>query len=227
MYHDRGVLACCYYTYFADLPTRGFEVYGRGRRAIGLMPTNDGLVCAFQSWPREEFATFRADIEGKFLATCDVVPELGQRVRAARRAERFYGTANLPNFFRTPYGPGWALVGDAGYVLDPVTGQGIGDAFRDAELLAEAIGSGDFAGYERKRNKAALPMFELTTDLASYQPPEPRKVAVLRALVGNQEQTDRFFGVLTGTVPIPEFFGPVNLLRILGPVGLAKLMVAA
>ena len=36
-----------------------------------------------------------------------------------------------------PSGPGWALVGDAGYHLDPITAQGMLDAFRDAELLAD------------------------------------------------------------------------------------------
>jgi flavin-dependent dehydrogenase len=133
----------------------------------------------------------------------------------------------VPNFFRKPYGAGWALLGDAGYIVDPLTGQGIADAFRDAEYLAEAVGTGDYAGYERKRNQAALPMFELTTELASYQPPKQRNVQVLQALRGNQQQTNRFFGVLTGSVPIAEFFSPVNLARILGPVGFAKLMLQA
>lgn len=52
------------------------------------------------------------------------------------------GTGDLPNFFRTPYGPSWALVGDAGYHRDPLTAQGISDAFRDAQLLSEAIDAG-------------------------------------------------------------------------------------
>jgi 2-polyprenyl-6-methoxyphenol hydroxylase-like FAD-dependent oxidoreductase len=84
IYHDKGPLTCCYYAYFADLPAPGFETYGRGRRAVGLIPTNDGLVCIFVSMPREEFEAFRSDIEGNFLATCDLVPQLGARVRAAR-----------------------------------------------------------------------------------------------------------------------------------------------
>jgi hypothetical protein len=59
-------------------------------------------------------------------------------------------------------------------------------------------------------------MFELTTQLASFAPPPPRNLAVLRALRGNQAQTNRFFGVLTGSVPIAEFFSPINLVRTLG-----------
>ena len=53
--------------------------------------------------------------------------------------EKWYGTAGVPNFFRQPYGAGWALVGDAGYFKDPITTHGMSDAFRDGELLADAL----------------------------------------------------------------------------------------
>jgi 2-polyprenyl-6-methoxyphenol hydroxylase-like FAD-dependent oxidoreductase len=45
----------------------------------------------------------------------------------------------VANWFRTPYGPGWALVGDAGYNRDFITAQGMQDAFRDAERCASAL----------------------------------------------------------------------------------------
>ena len=79
------------------------------------------------------------------MRTLELAPELAERVRGGQREERFIGTADLPNFFRVPYGPGWALVGDAGYHQDPNTGLGISNAFRDAELLADAIDAG-FSG---------------------------------------------------------------------------------
>ena len=81
-------------------------------------------------------------------------------MHAGKREERYVGGAGVPNFFRKPYGPGWALVGDAGYHRDPATGQGITDAFRDAELLADALDIGfsrqgpleaALAAYEQKR----------------------------------------------------------------------------
>ncbi|MGH8772529.1 MAG: hypothetical protein ACREV2_15340, partial [Burkholderiales bacterium] len=75
-------------------------------------------------------------MEGNFLRTLDLAPRLANRIRNGRRARHFVGTADLPNFFRKPYGPGWALVGDAGHHRDPCGGYGISDAFRDAELLA-------------------------------------------------------------------------------------------
>ena len=86
------------------------------------------------------------------------------------------GTADVPNFFRKPWGPGWALVGDAGYMKDPTTGLGIADAFRDAGLLAKALDdtlSGRIpadealAAYQSQRDAAAGPMYELTLQMAS------------------------------------------------------------
>ena len=69
-------------------------------------------------------------------------PHLATRLQKGTQAERFVGTGDLPNFFRHPYGPGWALAGDAGHCKDPILAHGISDAFRDAQLLADAIESG-------------------------------------------------------------------------------------
>lgn len=104
----------------------------------------------------------------------------------------------------------------------PITAQGISDAFRDAELLVEAIDEGwsgrrvledALADYERRRNEASLPMYELTCQLAMLKPPPPEMQRLFAALRENQEQTNRFFGTVAGTVPIAEFFAPENLGR--------------
>ena len=79
--------------------------------------------------------TSRATITGAL----ELDPEFADRLSAGKRETRLVGTS-APNYFRKPYGPGWALVGDAGYIKDPVTAQGIHDAFRDAELLCAAVG---------------------------------------------------------------------------------------
>ena len=132
-----------YYSYFSGVPLAGIEVYLRpGERMHINFPTNDDLSCIAIQAPIAGFPAFRADIEGNFFRAIARTPQLAERVRAGRREERWYGTADLANFFRTPHGPGWALVGDAGYHKDPVTAQGITDAFRDAELLAEAVRRG-------------------------------------------------------------------------------------
>jgi hypothetical protein len=35
------------------------------------------------------------------------------------------------------------------------------------------------------------------------------------ALRGNQHETNRHFGTIAGTVPIPEFFSPENIQRVM------------
>jgi 2-polyprenyl-6-methoxyphenol hydroxylase-like FAD-dependent oxidoreductase len=235
-YHTQPTLTCAYYTYYADVPLTGGELYARERRAIGMWPTNDGLTLIYTAWPLTEFHQYRADIEGNFRKTLDLSPSLAERVRHGRRAERFMGTADLPGCYRKPYGPGWALVGDAGYHKDPITGLGISDAFRDAELLAAAIDAGfsgrtpldeALASYEERRNTASRPLYEFTTRLASFTPPAPEQfqLALFEALRGNQAATDQFFGVLTGVVPAQEFFAPSNLFHIMGLQGMAKATV--
>ena len=222
------------YTYWRGLPTGGGEIYQEARRAVGLWPTNDGLILSYVAWPIEEFETFRADIEGNHVRTLEAMGDLAQRVHAAERAERIRTTPDVPNVVREPHGPGWALVGDAGLVMDPVTGQGIGDAFGDAELVAAAIEAGfsgqtpideALAGYRKARDRARLPMWEFTTELAAFEPPKPEERVLFEALAGNQAEIDRFLGLLTGAIPVGEYFSPANLRRVIGLRGFAKIVV--
>lgn len=214
-YDAKPALACWYYTYWSGVPVEMAEYYTRPGRTFGIIPTNDGCACVPVGWAHGDFAKFRADIEGNYLATLDLAPALAERVRHGRRVERFYGTADLPSYFRVPYGPGWALVGDAGYHKDPITAQGIHDAFHGAALLAEAIDDGfsnrrllddALADYQRRRDASLRPMYEFTSQLAAMEPPPPMQ-QLFASLRGDQAQTDRFFGALSGTVPVPEFFG--------------------
>jgi 2-polyprenyl-6-methoxyphenol hydroxylase-like FAD-dependent oxidoreductase len=224
-YNARPALTCVYYSYWSDLPVEGPELYPRPDRMIITAPTNDGQSLVIIYWPNTSFHEVRADIEGNFMKALDLAPSLAERARNGKRSERFQGTADLPFFFRKPYGPGWALVGDAGYHKDPITAQGISDAFRDTELLAEAIDVGfsgqqpldeALAGYERQRNEEVMPLYELTQQFASLAPPAPEMQQLFGALLHDQDQTNRFFGTIAGTVSIPEFFAPENLGRIMG-----------
>jgi 2-polyprenyl-6-methoxyphenol hydroxylase-like FAD-dependent oxidoreductase len=143
---------------------------------------------------------------------------------AATRETRFVGTGDLPNYFRRPYGPGWALVGDAGYHKDPLTAQGISDAFRDAEELVAAPdaalsgrrGFNDaMARYQQARDQRVLPMYEFTCDLARLEPPAPELQRLLGAVQTSQAAMDQFVSVIAGTAPVREFFGPENTERIM------------
>jgi flavin-dependent dehydrogenase len=227
-YDTKLPLTCAYFTYFSDLPVEDTTLYVRGRNFIPVFPTNDSQTCIGLQFPREELPAFRADIAGNFMKAVELVPELAARVRNATQTERFLGVTDLPNFFRKPYGPGWALVGDAGYHKDPYTGQGIADAFFSAELATEAIDAGfsgrqsleeALADYERQRNEDALPKYEFNWQLATFEPPSPEMQMLFVALMDNQAETNRFFGTITGTVPIPEFFAPENMQRIIAQSG--------
>jgi flavin-dependent dehydrogenase len=223
-YHEKPRLLCGYYAYWSGLPADGFETYDRPDRAFAAWPTNDDLTLVIGGWPFREFAANRGDIEGNYLATLGTVPVFGDRLRGARRESRIVGMA-VPNYFRKPYGPGWALVGDAGYNKDFVTAQGIQDAFRDAELCATALHQA-FSGarpfdaamrdYRSARDDEVLPMYEFTAGLASFEPPPPEMQQLLMAVSGDQEAMDGFVRVTAGVTSPAEFFSDENVGRILG-----------
>jgi 2-polyprenyl-6-methoxyphenol hydroxylase-like FAD-dependent oxidoreductase len=126
-------------------------------------------------------------------------------------------------------GPGWVLAGDAGLVMDPGTGQGMGHAMQDAEALAAAIGpylgGGDrtrLARYQKERDQRRLPMYKFTLDLAGYTP-RPGTDELFEAIAASPEQTQAFFGVLTGTRSPDTFFALGNLRRLMGWRGLLSM----
>jgi flavin-dependent dehydrogenase len=195
------------------------------RRAIFTFPTNDNLLAIFVGYPVSEFPAIKADPEAHFLEALDNAPGLGERVRQGKRPERIYGTGDLPNFMRKPYGPGWALVGDAGCHKDPYLALGVCDALRDAELLADAIDEGlsgrarmddALACYERRRAEATRGEFDYNFRLAHFEPPPAEALALRAALRERPEDTTRFYLATQGLAPRESFFNPENLGRILG-----------
>ncbi len=223
-YFDKPMLQLSYYTYWSGLPVDGFEIVIRPDRGWGAMPTNDGLTLLVVGWPYGESSAYKADVEASYLKTLELAPEVADRVRGATREARFAGGA-VPNIFRKPFGPGWALVGDAGYTTDPITAQGISDAFRDAELCSIALDetlSGRLAfneamaAYHQARDAAVLPIYEFTTQLATLQAPPLEMQQLLGAVHGNQDAMDAFAGITAGTVSPAEFFDPEHVGRIMG-----------
>ncbi len=225
IYLDHGMLTCNYYTYWSGVDLDGVELYSRVGKAIVADKTNDGLVMVTVVWPIDEWQQVRADIEGEYMRSIsEVAPKLFARLKAGRREERFAGTGFLPNFIRKPFGSGWALVGDAGYVKDPITAQGITNSFSHAEFLAEALDDAfsgrkemlkSLANYERRRNDEVLLMFEHTCNLARLGPPPTDLLALMNALRGNEFEIGRFLGTITGTVALADFFSPANMNRML------------
>jgi 2-polyprenyl-6-methoxyphenol hydroxylase-like FAD-dependent oxidoreductase len=231
-YNEKPPLLAGYYSYWSGLPTEGtFEIYIRPDRGFAAIPTHDGQTLVVGGWPASEQEANKRDIAGNFDRMLDLAPDFAERVRGAKREARFVG-ASVPNFFRKPFGPGWALVGDAGYNKDPITAQGILDAFRDSELCAAALDQA-FTGersfdeamtdYQRTRDEHVLPMYEHTTQLATLQPPPPELQQLLGAVYGNPDAMDGFCRMNAGTISPAEFFSPDNIGRIMAraaePVG--------
>jgi 2-polyprenyl-6-methoxyphenol hydroxylase-like FAD-dependent oxidoreductase len=222
-YNERPEILSGYYAYWSNLPVDDtFEVYVRPGRGWAAAPTHDGLTLVVAGWPFGENDANKGDVEGNYLQMFETAPEFADRIRGAKRASRFAGTA-VANYFRKPYGPGWALVGDAGYNKDFITAQGISDAFRDAELCATALddvfsGARTFdtamAHYQVTRDEHVLPMFEFTCQLATLEPPPPELQQLLGAVHGNQEAMDAFARVNAGVTSPAEFFSEENVGRI-------------
>jgi 2-polyprenyl-6-methoxyphenol hydroxylase-like FAD-dependent oxidoreductase len=220
------MLQWSYYTYWSNLPTDGFETVIRPHRGFAATPTNNGLTLVVVGWPASESSAYKADVEANYLETLELAPDFADRVRGATRVARYTG-ASVPNFFRKPYGPGWALVGDAGYTKDPITAQGIPDAFHDAELCSTALGQ-VFEGertfedamseYHVERDARVVPIYEFTTQLATLDPPPPEMQQLLGAVHGNRDAMDAFVSVVAGTVSPMEFFDPGHIARLMSAV---------
>ena len=203
-------LTCGFYAYWSGVPTDGVEFYVRAGRDILIFPTHDGLTCVWVGRANEQWPAYRADVEGQYLSGLDAA--VLDRVQRGRRETPFKGTHRLPNFYRDCAGAGWALVGDAAYHRDPLTGMGIGDAFLGAELLAEAIDCGlgsdlDAAlkGYQKTLREKTAAVFEYTLMSAALKDPEPQ-ARLNRAIAADPDLTQRFMNVLGGSASFRTLF---------------------
>jgi 2-polyprenyl-6-methoxyphenol hydroxylase-like FAD-dependent oxidoreductase len=191
---ERGDRGAAQYAYFAGLPWDGIELHAAERALAGVFPTHHGEACIWICTPTTDAHAARraaGSRAGAFTALLQrAAPELAARLGAGRRTSPVAGMLRTPNHLRQAYGPGWALVGDAGYHRDAVTGHGLSDAYRDAELLAEAVHralrgeaheTDALAGYQRRRDRALREVFEITCALAAY-PPVPEFVELQKRL---------------------------------------------
>ena len=219
-YESAPTAACWYFSYWSGVPARGVEIYFRRDFAVFVFPTNDSLTGIFVGWPIHRLPIVRADIGAHFMASIDAIPSLSERVRAGRREEPFKGATDMPNFLRKPYGPGWALVGDAGCHKDPILALGVCDAFRDVDLLTHALDDGlsgrrpigdALHDYERRRNEASIAEYHENLHLARFQPVPEETYRLRAALREDPEATRQFFLARQGMIPREAFFNPENL----------------
>jgi flavin-dependent dehydrogenase len=164
------------YGYWRDLETTGYEWEFRSGASVGLIPTNDGETCVFAAVLPSRVGPGGVELMRDLLR--EASPALAERVAAgtAPRGVRTFG--GRPGFMRRAWGPGWALVGDAGYWKDPLSTHGLTDAMRDAELLSRAILSAPDPGpvqddalftYQETRDRLSVPLFDVTDRIATQQ----------------------------------------------------------
>jgi flavin-dependent dehydrogenase len=173
------------------LPGPAAEHHFRGNHLVYVFPTDAGLTLAAATVPISEFPEFRRDPAGRLRAELELLPALAPRLHNAEQAVPVKGAANIPCYQRVPYGPGWALLGDAGQVLDPWSGQGIDHASTHAVLLAEALNAwlagrtgweAGMASYHEQRNAWSQKTYRRTSTYAADLRPMTHAALLRRGL---------------------------------------------
>ena len=164
------------YGYWSDLNTDGYEWIFRASGSSGIIPTNDGRACVFASGSPDRIGRGGVAVIGEIVA--EGAPEVGERLRTATPPPGTRTWGGHPGYLRQASGPGWALVGDAGYFKDPISAHGLTDALRDAELLARAVvdafgadASLDaaLADCGATRDRLSIRLFDIVDRIASYR----------------------------------------------------------
>ncbi len=194
--HMSGVI----YTRASGFSVNGNHWHYTPGASIGVIPTNDGQTLVFAATTRDRFLReLRFDLAAGFRT---IVRETAPSVDSALSAVElspYRGFAGHPGFLRPAWGPGWALVGDAGYFKDPITAHGITDALRDAESLARAVVRGTdaaLAEYQAVRDRLSLGLFTISDEIASYGWDLPRLQSLHKAL--SEEMTREVAHVVNG-----------------------------
>ncbi len=200
------------YGYWDGLDVDGYHWIFRADGCAGLIPTNGGQTVVFAG------ATPTRIGRGGTALITEVVtsgaPDLGARLGQARAPVTTRTFGGHPGFLRQAHGPGWALVGDAGYFKDPISAHGLTDALRDAELLARAVITGwgrgpdrdldsALAGYEAERDRLSRPLFDIVDRIAS-QRWDDREIADL--LLGLSSAMADEVETLAGLEPLSPAF---------------------
>jgi 2-polyprenyl-6-methoxyphenol hydroxylase-like FAD-dependent oxidoreductase len=163
------------YGYWRGVPTDGYEWIFQPGRAAGLIPTNDDVTCVFAGGPPSVIGRGGRAVLDAVVAAAD--PGVFDRLALGEAPAGVRSFTGLPGHLRQAWGPGWALVGDAGYWKDPLSAHGMTDALRDAELLARAavaVAGGErparaFGEYEAWRDRLSRPLLETADELAGYR----------------------------------------------------------
>ena len=221
-YNERKAGRPVYLGYFqgvGELPVTTIEMFFKDNR-IGFcfpMRPDEHLLC-IEAQPAD-FDEIRREPMTWFMRTIATLPGMGARMRGVRIDGKLVGVRSVENFFRKPYGPGWALTGDAAYVKDPCTGYGVGDALVQGFLLARSLdrclGGADWeetmAAYQQRRDALLAPLFEQTVAAADAVDTAGADLDRLRVMLLSQHDARKLVQALPGLVE--QVFSPVDQLR--------------
>src|SRR5712691_11633339 len=193
-YDEVPALRPAYYAYFHGIeprPEATLELFFGGDQIGFLFPMREGEDCIALEIQPEDFDEFRTGHAAFFEARVRELPQMARRMQNAHLEGKVIGVKGIDNYFRKPYGLGWALTGDAGYLKDPSTGLGIGDALEQAFMLAEALG-GWFDGadwdasmstFHQKRDQMMKPLYDATLDFTRMRDVGTAEQNLLKAVL--------------------------------------------
>jgi len=192
-YDGVPALRPAFYAYFHGIeprPEATLEIWFGGDQIGFLFPMREGEDCIALEVQPEDFDEFRSGHAALFEARVRKLPEMARRMQDAHIEGKLIGVKGIDNFFRKPYGPGWALTGDAGYLKDPSTGLGIGDALEQSFMLTESLGTwfggadweATMSAFQQKRDQVMKPAYNATLAFTRMRDMGPAEQNLLKAL---------------------------------------------
>lgn len=178
-----------------------------GLGSMGMVMMEDSLVTIGMGVPLADLPAFRAGLPESFEQRLRRHPLYREHLGPAKRVSPIGGAVDLAMFKRKPFGPGWALVGDAGYHLDPLAARGTTAAVASAELLAEAIVTSQggarseeasFGAYQAARDAVLAPEWDVTYGAIMRPPPTERDLREARLLADRPDLVAQHVEVLRG-----------------------------
>jgi flavin-dependent dehydrogenase len=186
-----------------DMSVRVWDGVG----SMGMVMMEDGLVTIGMGVWLTELEEFRAGLPDSFEQRLRRHPLYRQQIGDGTRVSPIGGAVDLSMYKRTPYGPGWALVGDAGYHLDPLAARGTTAAVASAELLSQAIchhlggeqpADEAFGRYHAARDELLAPEWDVTYGAIMRPAPTERDVQEAHLLASRPDLVEQHIEVMRG-----------------------------
>lgn len=189
-YSERPGRTCCFFSTWSHVAVEGIEAYFLRGCAIIVYPTNDGRTSLGALFPIGEYEQIKSRIDEVLQEKLAGVPGLALRLKAGVHDGTWWGYRWPGSYYRDIHGPGWILAGDAAYLKEPILGQGVNDAFRDADQVARAIEENDtddglaaaLRDYQEHRDRITAGIYDASYEFAGLDV-TPRMLGSLASYV--------------------------------------------